>query len=139
MTESADDNPDSSDPWIAEAWVDFQNHRTAEQRKYHGRSPKNIGNVIAQLVSRRGYAQIHAAGERDAAWQAVAGGELAKMTQVAALRRGVFEVLVANSLLMQELTFRREDLLASLQQALPESGVKQLKFKVGRIDEQQGP
>ncbi len=139
MTESANDNPSSSDPRIAEAWIDFQNHRTAEQRKYHGRSPKKIGNVIAQLVSRRGYAQIHAAGERDAAWQAAAGAELAKMTQVSALRRGVFEVLVANSLLMQELTFRKEDLLARLQKALPETGVTQLKFKIGRINDQQGP
>ena len=139
MTESVDDNSGSSDPRIAEAWIDFQNRRTAEQRKYHGRSPKKIGNVIAQLVNRRGYAQIHAAGERDEAWQTAAGAELAKMTQVSALRRGVFEVLVANSLLMQELTFRKEDLLASLQKSLPEAEVKQLKFKVGRIDEQQGP
>jgi predicted nucleic acid-binding Zn ribbon protein len=129
MADSADDNPS-----IREAWTDFGQHRANEERKFHGRSPKRIGNVIAQLVSRRGYAQIRAAGERDEAWQAAAGQELANMTQVAALRRGVLEVLVANSLLMQELTFRKEELLKNLQQALPNDGVKQLKFKIGQID-----
>ena len=75
--------------------------------------------MIAQLVSRRGYAQIRAAGERDEVWQRVAGEELGRMTQVSALRRGVFEVLVANSLLMQELTFRKEELLTDLQAGTP--------------------
>lgn len=125
---------DGDTPEIREAWVDFAEHRSAEQRKFHGRRPKPIGNVIAQLVSRRGYAQVRAAGERDEAWHTAIGEELAKVTQVSALRRGVFEVLVANSLVMQELTFRKEELLASLQAALPSEGIKQLKFKVGRID-----
>jgi predicted nucleic acid-binding Zn ribbon protein len=120
---------------IAEAWTDFAQHREAAKRYFHGRAPKPIGKVLAQLVSRRGYAQIRAAGERDEAWQKVAGAELARMTQVSALRRGVFEVLVANSLLMQELTFRKETLLADLQAALPDAGVKQLKFKVGRVEQ----
>ncbi|MDZ4657712.1 MAG: DUF721 domain-containing protein [Bythopirellula sp.] len=139
MTESANDNLGNSDPRIAEAWIDFQDRRAAEVRKYHGRSPKRIGNVIAQLVNRRGYAQIHAAGERDEAWQAIAGEPFAAASQFAALRRGVFEVLVANSLMMQELTFRKEELLKALQQVLPDAGVKQLKFKIGKIEEQQGP
>jgi predicted nucleic acid-binding Zn ribbon protein len=125
---------DDSDPRIAEAWTDFAQHREAEKRYYHGRAPKPIGNVLAQLVSRRGYAQIRAAGERDEAWQRIAGEDLAQVTQVSTLRRGVLEVLVANSLLIQELTFRKEALLADLQAALPEAGVKQLKFKVGRIE-----
>jgi predicted nucleic acid-binding Zn ribbon protein len=132
---STDGNSGGNNPRIAEAWTDFAQHREAEKRYYHGRAPKPIGNVLAQLVSRRGYAQIRAAGERDEAWQRVAGEELARMTQVSTLRRGVLEVLVANSLLMQELTFRKESLLAGLQAALPDAGVKQLKFKVGRIEQ----
>jgi predicted nucleic acid-binding Zn ribbon protein len=131
---NTDGNSGGNDPRIAEAWTDFAQHRDAAQRHYHGRSPKKIASVLAQLVSRRGYAQIRAAGERDEVWQRIAGEELARMTQVSALRRGVFEVLVANSLLMQELTFRKEQLLADLQAAIPDAGVKQLKFKIGRIE-----
>lgn len=125
---------DKEIPELRDAWIDFKEHRATEERKFHGRSPKKIGNVIAQLVNRRGYAQIRAAGERDEAWEAAIGDDLASMTQVAALRRGTFEVVVANSLLMQELTFRKEALLRSLQTILPDAGIKQLKFKVGRID-----
>lgn len=130
-----DGNSSDNDPRITEAWTDFAQHREAEKRYFHGRAPKPIGNVLAQLVSRRGYAQIRAAGERDEAWQRVVGEEFARMTQVSALRRGVLEVLVANSLLMQELTFRKEQLLSDLQAAIPDAGVKQLKFKVGRIEQ----
>ena len=107
----------------------------SEQRKFHGRSPKKIGNVIAQLVSRRGYAQIHAAGEREEAWQAVAGEQFAAVTRCLSLRRGVFEVLVANSLLMQELTFRKEAIAQrDCSKSCRMPAIKQLKFKVGRID-----
>ena len=139
MTESVNNTSGSGDPRIAEAWIDFQDHRAAEERKYHGRSPKRIGNVIAQLVNRRGYAQIHVAGEREDAWHAIVGEQFAKRSRFAALRRGTFEVLVANSLMMQELAFRKEELLKALQQILPDAGVKQLKFKIGKIEEQQGP
>jgi predicted nucleic acid-binding Zn ribbon protein len=127
---------DEQKPEVREAWVDFEDHRSKELRGFHGRSPKRIGNVLAQLVNRRGYAQIRAAGEREEAWAAVAGEQLAAVTQLSALRRGVFEVLVANSLLMQELTFRKEELLRALQQILPDAGIKQLKFKVGQINTQ---
>lgn len=114
-------------------WSDLEARRASEGRQYHGHSPKPIGNIIAQLVTRRGYAAIHAAGERQAAWQAAAGEQLAAVSEVGQLRRGTLEVIVANSLLMQELTFRKEELLALLQQALPEAGVRQLRFKVGRV------
>jgi predicted nucleic acid-binding Zn ribbon protein len=116
-----------------ELWADLQTRRAGEQRQYHGHSPKPIGNIIAQLVTRRGYAAIHAAGERQAAWLAAAGEQLATVSEVGPFRRGTLEVIVANSLLMQELTFRKEELLARLQQALPDAGLRQLRFKVGQI------
>jgi predicted nucleic acid-binding Zn ribbon protein len=128
---------DDQEPGIREAWTDFENHRSQAKRYYHGRSPKKLGNVLAQLVNRRGYAQIRAAGEREEAWEAVAGEQLAKVSQMSSLRRGVFEVVIGNSLMMQELTFRKKELLRALQQILPDAGIKQLKFKVGKINSQE--
>ncbi|MCA9230622.1 MAG: DUF721 domain-containing protein [Planctomycetales bacterium] len=115
---------------------DLERRRTSHRRWFEAKRPKQISNVIAQLVQRRGYAQVRAAGEREAAWQATAGEELALLTRVGGMRRGVLEVLVANSLLMQELTFRKEDLLAGLQEQLPEEGIKQIRFRLGAIDSQ---
>ncbi len=113
---------------------DLERRRASHQRWFNARRPKQIGNVIAQLVQRKGYAQVRAAGERDEAWQEAAGSQLAPSTRVAGIRRGVFEVLVANSLMMQELTFRKEELLASLQDRLPEAGIQQLRFRLGSTE-----
>ncbi len=121
------------DDSASEQFSDLERRRTSHRKWFNAKRPKPIGNVLAQLVQRRGYAQVRIAGERDKAWQAAAGEELAAMTRIGGIRRGVMEVTVANSLLIQELTFRKEKLLADLQQALPEAGIKQLRFRVGQI------
>jgi len=117
-----------------EEFEDLERRRASHQRWFNAKRPKQIGNVIAQLVQRKGYAQVRAAGERDEAWQEAVGAQLAPSTRVAGIRRGVFEVLVANSLMMQELTFRKEALLAGLQEKLPEEGIKQLRFRLGNTE-----
>jgi predicted nucleic acid-binding Zn ribbon protein len=114
-------------------WQDLQRRSRSHQRWFYGRQPKPVSEVIAQLVQRRGYAQVRAAGEWNEAWRAVAGEAFAAVTEVGQLRRGVLEVTVANSLVMQELGFEKERILATLKQQRPDAGLKQLRFKVGRI------
>lgn len=118
---------------LGEHFDDLERRRQSQQRRFYARSPKRIDNVLAQLVQRRGYAQVRQAGERDQAWNE-AVGEVASATRVGALKRGTLEIQVANSLLMQELTFRKEQLLNQLQSALPDDGIKQLRFRVGTVN-----
>ncbi len=123
-----------SEQIAAEKLAGFGRRKAAQRRNFFARQPQRIDRVVAQLVQRKGYAQIRATGAREEAWQK-ALAELIKpewvtSTQVGGLRRGVFEVMVADSLLMQELTFYKEELLAKLQQALPEEKIKQVRFKV---------
>jgi predicted nucleic acid-binding Zn ribbon protein len=92
-----------------------------------------FSNLIAQVVQQKGYAQVNAASERDKIWQAVVG-EVATGTRVGNQRRGTLDIHVANSLLMQELTFRKEELITKLQSALPEAGIQQLRFRVGQVN-----
>jgi predicted nucleic acid-binding Zn ribbon protein len=126
-----------SEQLAEERLADLDRRRATQRRSFYARSPKRIGNVVAQLVQRKGYAQVRAAGDREEAWQKALEQQGADQwlasTRVLGLRRGVFEVQVANSLLMQELTFQKETLLERLQDALPEDGVKQIKFKAGQI------
>ena len=122
---------------LAEQFQDLDRRRESHRRWYYARRPKRIDNVIAQLVSQRGYAQVRAAGKRDAAWQQAVGENGIGETQVGSFRRGVFEVLVANSLLMQELTFQKEQLLAKLREALPDEKITQLKFRIAQIGKAQ--
>ena len=121
-----------SNQHLGEHFQDLEKRRATHQRRFFAGRPKRIDNVLAQVVQRRGYAQVRATGERDEAWQN-AVGELASTTRVGALRRGTLEILVGNSLMMQELTFRKEELLKKLQTALPDAGIKQLRFRVGQV------
>lgn len=96
--------------------------------------PKPIGDIMAQLFARRGYARERAGAGYAGAWQAAAGEVVARWTRAGIVRRGSLEVLVANSALMQELTFQKPALLAKLQQLLPDEKLTGLRFKVGAIE-----
>lgn len=95
--------------------------------------PQAIGDVLGELISRRGYARVVAGEEYAAAWLAAAGEVVGRSTRAGQVRRGLFEVQVANSALLQELTFQKAALLAKLRQELPQEKIKDLKFKVGRV------
>jgi predicted nucleic acid-binding Zn ribbon protein len=112
---------------------DFEQRGQQQRRRFHGREPKPVAQVMAELIQRRGYAQVRVAAQWDQAWREAAGPEFAAATQVGVLRRGVLEITAANSLVVQELTFEKERLLAAMQQSAPHAVIKQLRFKVGQI------
>jgi predicted nucleic acid-binding Zn ribbon protein len=114
-------------------WADLERRRAAHRGWFYARQPKPVKDVLAQVVQRKGYATVRAAGQFNEAWAAAAGEPFAATTEVGALRRGVLEVYAANSLVMQELTFEKERILAALQTALPDASIKQLRFRVGAI------
>jgi predicted nucleic acid-binding Zn ribbon protein len=114
---------------------EFNRRGQLQRRRFHGRQPKRVGDVLAQLVQKKGYAQVRSEQAHRDAWQAAAGPAFAAVTEPGAIRRGVLEVAAANSLVMQELVFEKERLLAAMQQALPDAGIKQLRFKVGQIQQ----
>jgi predicted nucleic acid-binding Zn ribbon protein len=98
----------------------------------HGR-PQPIGDVLAQLLARRGYAQQTAAADCGTAWREAAGPALAPFTRPGNVRRGALEVIVANSALLQEITFQKAALLERLQALLPDQGIRALRFRIGPI------
>ena len=71
------------------------------------RGPQTIGNVLSELMARRGFARVQSAAAYEAAWREAAGPLAAKYTRVGLLRRGTLEVVVANSTLVQELGFQK--------------------------------
>jgi predicted nucleic acid-binding Zn ribbon protein len=119
-------------PSSHEVFGEIERRRASHRRRFYARQPKRIDNVISQVFQRKGYAQVRTMGERDAAWRSIAG-EMVSHTHLGNMRRGCLEILVANSLVMQELTFCKEVLLAKLQEALPEAKIKQIKFRIGQV------
>jgi predicted nucleic acid-binding Zn ribbon protein len=97
------------------------------------RGPQTIGNVLSELMARRGYARLQSAAEYESAWREAAGPLAAQYTRVGQLSRGTLEVVVANSTLVQELGFQKQALLQTLGRLLPAEGIKNIRFRAGSI------
>ena len=95
---------------------------------------ERLADVIAQLMARRGYARVQSSEAYETAWRQAAGSLAAQYTRVGQVRRGTLEILVANSTLMQELTFQKGALVKKLGELLPEEGIRALRFRVGVIN-----
>lgn len=95
--------------------------------------PQPIGDVLAQLMARRGYARQQSGAASLEAWREAAGDVLANLTRPGLVKRGVLEVFVANSTLMQEMSFQKATLTAKISSLLPDEKIRDLKFKVGPI------
>jgi predicted nucleic acid-binding Zn ribbon protein len=96
--------------------------------------PKPVRDVLSQLLARRGYAQIQTAATCEAAWRQAVGEKLAGHTRPGNVRRGVLEVLVRNSSVLQELSFIKAKAVKTLNQLVPEQQIKGVRFRVGPLD-----
>jgi predicted nucleic acid-binding Zn ribbon protein len=96
--------------------------------------PRPMRDVLSQLLAKRGYAQVQTAATCDAAWREAVGQKLAADTRAGNVRRGVLEVLVRNSVAVQELGFLKTKIVKMLSKLIPEQQVKDLRFRVGPID-----
>lgn len=95
--------------------------------------PKRIGSVVAELIARRGYARVQAATSCADAWASAAGPQLLKFSRAGGIKRGALEVMVANSTMMQEMTFQKAALVKKLAELLPDENIRDVKFRVGPI------
>ena len=116
-----------------EALMDVTTKRDREQRRYHARQPKKIRNVLAQLISKRGYGRVETNELLADQWRIAVGEAGAKFSHACRVRRGNLEVLVANSTVLQELTFQQQQILEKLQKQLPEAGIRALRFRSGPL------
>ena len=101
--------------------------------KSRSRGPRPIGDILAELMARKGFARARGEEAYQAAWQEAVGESAAGYTRTGKLCRGSLEIIVANSMLIQEFTFQKGALLKSLQQKLPDENIRDLRFKVGVI------
>lgn len=97
------------------------------------RGPQPIGDILAELMARKGFARARGEEAYQAAWQEAVGQGVAQYTRTGKLRRGLLEIFVANSMLIQELTFQKAGLLKSINQKLPDEKIRDLRFKVGSV------
>jgi predicted nucleic acid-binding Zn ribbon protein len=96
--------------------------------------PRQVRDVMSQLLAKRGYAQVQTAAACDSAWREAVGEKLAGDTRPGNIRRGVLEVLVRNSVALQELSFIKAKVVRTLKQLIPEQQIRDVKFRVGALD-----
>lgn len=84
-------------------------------------------------MARRGYARIQSGNACAEAWCEAVGEKVAKCTRATQVRRGVLEVLVGNSTMVQEIGFRKPALIKRLVELLPDEKIHDLKLRVGPI------
>ncbi|PQO47647.1 DUF721 domain-containing protein [Blastopirellula marina] len=98
------------------------------------RGPQGMGDLVAGLMARSGYAQIQSADALQEAWSQAAGQEIAAHSRAGNVNRGKFEVWVENSAISQAISFQKRQILKELQNILPDRRIEEIRIKVGRID-----
>src|SRR5262249_15778195 len=92
--------------------------------------PERLAQVLSRLFTLPGWGAKQTRLKLEAAWRRAAGDAVFERTKLGAIRRGVLEVLVADTVLHQELAFAKRRLLDGLAQDLG-SQVKELRFRIG--------
>ncbi|GAB6164211.1 hypothetical protein JCM19992_02110 [Thermostilla marina] len=98
-----------------------------------GGRPQRLGEILAQETARLGLGRVKAARRLEQVWARLVDPPLEEFTQPGSIRRGTLEVLVAASVIMHELTFRKPELIARLQEELPELGIQDIRFRIGTL------
>jgi hypothetical protein len=115
------------------AAADFHSRRDRELRRHYARKPKKIADVLAQLITTRGYGRFQSDANLTTAWQQAAGEKIAAYTRPGRIRRGTLEVTVTNSTVVQELTFQKPQIITQLKTAMPDANIRDIRFRIGSI------
>jgi hypothetical protein len=101
----------------------------------NGRGPKPLSDILGDLFAARGFSRLRARKELEDAWNAAVGEPAWRQTRLGEVRRGVLNVTVGHSALLEELAaFRKPALLAALRDAAPGSVIHDVRFRVGPLD-----
>ena len=86
-------------------------------------------------MSRRGYAQVAATEQLHAAIAStlhsdLSDNELGNQIIVGKISRGVLQVFANDSVVLQELTFQKRQILKKIQKDMPQANITDVRFKI---------
>ena len=96
------------------------------------RGPVPIGNIVADLLSQRGLGRPQAVTEIEKIWSEVVGDAISPMTRCGKINRQQLNVIVTNSTVMQELVFRKQEIVEAFNKKVEGNLIKDIRFRVGR-------
>ena len=99
------------------------------------RGPRALSEILGELFTVRGYGRLRVRQELEAAWNHAVGEPLCRQTQLGEVRRGVLNVTVSHSALLEELAaFRKPALLAALRAGAAGTTIQDIRFRVGAVE-----
>jgi len=109
--------------------------RSGDKQKTR-KGPQRLSNILADLIIQRGYARQVAASAFQNAWRAATEARLHSASRPGNVRRGVLEVTVKNSIVMQELTFQKRQILKRLNEEIAgdDPSIRDIRFRIGTVD-----
>jgi predicted nucleic acid-binding Zn ribbon protein len=98
------------------------------------RGPRPLSDILGELFTVRGYGRLRSRQELEDAWNNAVGEPYCRQTRLGEVRRGVLNITVAHSTLLEELSaFRKPALLAALRLGAPTTTIHDIRFRVGTI------
>jgi hypothetical protein len=98
------------------------------------RGPRPLSDILGELFTVRGYGRLRARQELEDAWNKAVGEPYCRQTRLGEVRRGVLNVTVAHSTLLEELSaFRKPALLSALRSGAPATTIHDIRFRVGTV------
>ncbi len=94
------------------------------------RGPQRVGRVMSRLMARTGYGQEQASEALATAWSKAVPEQLAGHARPGLIRRGVLEVFVTHSAIVQEFNFHKAAVIHSLQTTLPTAGITDIRCRL---------
>ena len=107
----------------------------ANMRFHRGIAAAAGSNVLSGIVSTitHMYDREQSAGRLATVWEEIAPPSFKNRSRAGGVRRGVLEVVVSHSALVQEMGFHKEEVLRRLGEAVPAEGIADIKCRVGDV------
>jgi predicted nucleic acid-binding Zn ribbon protein len=98
------------------------------------RGPRPLSEILGDLFTVRGYGRLLARQELEDAWNVAVGEPCCRQTRLGEVRRGVLNVTVAHSTLLEELAaFHKPALLEAVRAGAPATTIHDIRFRVGSV------
>lgn len=107
--------------------------RLVKQRQIPSRPIRKLGTLAGKVLGKYGVAAETSTNELTNLWSRIVGHEEAQMTEVGIKRGKKLEIICANNLVIQKLMFRKQELLAKLNQKAPNLEIGELIFRSGNL------
>jgi len=93
--------------------------------------PTPLSSVLSELIAKKGIARVQGNAQLVGIWKSVVGEKVSSRTKVLGLKRGVLEVGVDNSALMNELaSFQKAGFVRKFQTEHAEHKISDIRFQL---------